>query len=70
MILETVAVGLVLSCAAYFLYLFFKNRQSGEYVWVGPGADPFKNTPRGDKPINDFSGEEEEEWIGAESEEE
>ena len=70
MITEIIAVGVVLSGAAYLLYLFFRNRQSNEYVWVGPGDDPFKQAPRGTKPINDFSGEEEEETICADPEEE
>ncbi len=70
MIPETAAVLTVLCGAGYLLYLYFRDRKPGEYVWVGHGSDPFKRTPRNDKPINDFAGEEEEEWSAAESEEE
>ncbi len=70
MISKTAAVFIVLCGAGYLFYLYLRDRKPGEYVWVGPGGDPSKRSPRGDKPINDFAGEEEEEWSAPDSEEE
>ena len=70
MISETVVAFIVLCGAVSLFSLYFRDRKPGEYVWVGPGSDPFKRAPRNDKPINDFGSEEEEEWSPAEVEEE
>lgn len=53
---ETAVILVMLLGVGYLFYLYFRDRKQGEYVWVGPGNDPFKQVLQSDKPINDFAG--------------